>query len=179
MFDQFVDAWLDAVEHWLWIDAGEHDGCDKHAEQQAFAASDFGECLVGFAWLAVEDALIGPQQIQGGENDAECGNNNPPTRGFKRTNKHQEFANEAVEARQTNGRQHDHHEEAGKNWGDRLDAAKLGDLACVSALVDHANHEEQCTSGNTVVDHLHDAARERLRCECEGAEHDEAKVGNG
>ena len=63
MFDEFVDAWLDAVEHWLWIDAGEHDGCYKHAEQQAFAASDFGECLVGFAWLAVEDALISPQQI--------------------------------------------------------------------------------------------------------------------
>ena len=61
---------------------------------------------------------------------------------------------------QANGRQHDHHEEAGKNWGDGLDAAKLGDLACVSALVDHADHEEQGAGRNTVVNHLHDAARE-------------------
>jgi hypothetical protein len=52
-------------------------------------------------------------------------------------------------------------------------------LACVSAFVDHANHEEQCASGDTVVDHLHDAARELLRREGKRAEHDEAKVGNG
>jgi hypothetical protein len=33
MFDQFVDAWFDAIEHWLWINAGEHNGGHEHAEQ--------------------------------------------------------------------------------------------------------------------------------------------------
>ena len=55
---------------------------------------------------------------------------------------------------------------------------QLADLAGVAALVDPADHEEQRTGRDAVVDHLHDGAGDRLGRERERAEHDEAEVGD-
>ena len=48
----------------------------------------------------------------------------------------------------------------------------------MTTFVDHADQKEQRTGRHTVVHHLHDAARDRLRREGERSEHDETKVSN-
>ena len=50
-----------------------------------------------------------------------------------------------------------------KTGADLLDAAELGDLAGVAALVDHADEEEEGAGGQAVVDHLEHAALQALR----------------
>ena len=50
--------------------------------------------------FAVEDPLVGPQQVHRGENDAERGGDDPPPVLEERPEQDQELADEAVEARQ-------------------------------------------------------------------------------
>ena len=74
----------------------------------------------------------------------------------------QELADEAVEAGHADRRQHHQHEHRGEDRRHLLEALQVGDLAGVAALVDHADEEEQGAGRDAVVDHLHDAAGDRL-----------------
>ena len=69
----------------------------------------------------------------------------------------------------------DHEERAAEDRGRLPDAAELGDLPGVTALVEPPDEEEQCRRGDAVVHHLDHAARHALSGEREGAEHDEPR----
>jgi hypothetical protein len=56
------------------------------------------------------------------------------------------------------------------------EAAEVGDLARVAALVDHPDQEEQRAGREAVVDHLEIEPLEALRRQREHAEHHEAEV---
>ena len=43
MRDELVDAWLNAVQHWLWIQTGESDDGDEHEQQNSFTRLQLGK----------------------------------------------------------------------------------------------------------------------------------------
>ena len=131
--------------------------------------------LVG---LAVEGALVGPEEVDGGEDHAGGAHHGPPPPGHEAAEKDEELTDEPVEAGHADGAQHHHGEDAGEPGGHLLEAAEGGDLARVAALVEHADQEEEGPGGDPVVDHLQQAALDALRREGEGAEDDEAEVGH-
>ena len=169
---------LDAVEHGLGVHAEEDDEGEQRCHHEALAPAQVGHRGVGLVGLAVEDPLVGPQQVDGGEDDAGGGHHRPPAAGEERADEDEELADEAVEPGQADRRQHHDGEHAGQDRRHLLQAAELGDLAGVAALVDHADEEEQGAGGQAVVDHLEHAALEALGGEGERAEHDEAQVGH-
>ena len=134
-----------------------------------------GVLLVG---LAVEHPLVGPQQVERGEDHAGGGDHGPPAAGEERTDQDQELAGEAVEAGQTDRAQHHDGEHGGEDRRRLLEALEGGDLPGVAAVVDHPDEEEERAGGDAVVHHLQHAALDALRGEGEGAEHDEAEVGD-
>ena len=179
MFDQRLHTRLDSLEHRLGIDTGEHDDRDEHSEQESLSTGEFLERGVGLVGLTVEDPLVRPEQIQRREDDANGRDDNPPTSRLERADQDEEFTHEAVQPWEANGRQHHDREEASKDRGDSLDALQLCDCTGVSTLVDHPNHQEQCTRRDAVVDVLHHTTGDRLIGESESTEDDESKVGNG
>ena len=64
----------------LRVHAGEHDDRDQHRQHGALAPRELGERLVGFVGLAVEHPLIGPQQVERGEDHAGGRRHRPPPR---------------------------------------------------------------------------------------------------
>ena len=83
--DQRVDARLDAVEQRLRVDADEHDQPDERQQHEALlqrrARANVAVVVVG---LAVEHPLVGPQQVQRGEDHAGRGDDGPPPGGEER-----------------------------------------------------------------------------------------------
>ena len=64
------------------------------------ARSRSGNVRVVLVGLAVEDPLVGPQQVQRGEDHAGGGDHRPPAVGEERADQDEELADEAVEAGQ-------------------------------------------------------------------------------
>ena len=102
MLNQCLDAWLDAIEHRLWIHTREYNRRDKHRKQQAFTQRDFGKRPVVITWLAMKYALVSPEQIERCKNDTNCGNDRPPAGGWELTDEDKELTNKTVEPGQTN-----------------------------------------------------------------------------
>ena len=87
-------------------------------------------------------------------------------------------ADEAVEAGQTDRAQHHDHEDGREDRRRLLEATELGDQTGVATVVDPTDEQEQRAGRDAVVDHLQQAAGQALGVEGEGADHDEAKVGD-
>ena len=73
----------------------------------------------------------------------------------------QKLADETVQARQADARQRQHEREEGQHGQPPGQAAEVGDLPGVVALVEHADHGEQPAGRQAVVDHLQHAALRR------------------
>ncbi len=71
---------------------------------------------------------------------------------------HQEFADETVQQRQPDGRQHCQQEERGIDRHGRCQSAKLFEFVCVLALIEHAGQHEECAGRDAMVQHLVDRA---------------------
>ena len=81
---------------------------------------EVGEVRVGLVGLAVEDPLVGPEQVERGDDHAGGGDHRPPPRWATNVPRRiEELTDEAVEAGQADRRQHDHGEDAGEH-GRRL-----------------------------------------------------------
>ena len=137
-----------------------------------------GERLVLLVGLAVEHPLVGPQQVERGEDHADRGDDRPPAGGEERADQDQELADEPVQAGHADRRQHDDHEAGGEDRRDLLDAVELGDLSGCGAA------RRSCRRGGTA--HRCDTPwliiwitppDDRLGGERERAEHDEARGG--
>ena len=127
--------------------------------------------------LAVEDLLVGPQQVEGGHDDPDGGHHGPPPVGEEGPGQHQELAHEPVQPGQADGGQHGHGEGGRHDRGRRLQPAQLGDLPGLPALVDPADEQEQGGRHQPVVHHQQHAAGEALGGEGEGPQGDEADLG--
>ena len=88
----------------------------------------------------------------------------------------QELADKPVQARQADARQRQHEHEEGQHGQPPGQAAEVGDLPRVVALVDHAHHGEQPAGRQPVVDHLQHAALDAQPVQGEQAQHAEAQV---
>ena len=109
----------------------------------ALLQRELGEAPVLLVGLAVEHPLVGPQQVERGEDHAGGGHDRPPAGGEERADEDEELADEAVEPGHADRRQHHDREHGGEDRRHLLEAVQLGDLAGVAALVDHADEEEQ------------------------------------
>ncbi len=127
--------------------------------------------------LAVEDLLVGPEQVDGGDDHAHDGHHRPPPVGQEGADQHQELTDEPVEPGHPDGGQHGHGEHPGHHRGRRLQAPQRGDLPGLAPLVDPPDQDEQGGDDEAVVDHLEHPAGQPLAVEGEGAEHDEADLG--
>src|SRR5713101_3714819 len=126
--------------------------------------------------FAEENALGGPQQVAGGENDTSGGPGGPVPVGLIGAKKDKEFADEAVEHGQAERRERDKEEEGGELGHGSGETAVLGNLKGVAAVVEHADEEEERAGGDAVGKHLEDGALHGNVLEGEDAEHDEAEV---
>src|SRR5713101_8103114 len=124
--------------------------------------------------FAEEDALVGPQQVAGGENHAGGGPSRPSPMGLIGAEEDEEFADEAIEHGQPQRRERDEEKEGGElgHWGG--EAAVLGNLEGVAAVVEHADEQEERSSGDAVGEHLENGALHGNILEGENAEHDKA-----
>ncbi len=98
--DERGDRGLDPLEHGLGIHAEEHDEADQRQHHGELAEAHVLHGQVVLAGLAVEHPLVGPQQVEGGEDHAAGGDDRPPLGGEVRARQHEELADEAVEAGQ-------------------------------------------------------------------------------
>ena len=112
--------------------------------------------------LAVEHPLVGPQQVDGGQDHPDGAHHRPPAVGDERAEEDEELPHEAVEPGQADRREHDHGEDGREQRRRLLDAAHVGDETGVAALVDHPHQEEEGAGGDAVVDHLQHAALQSL-----------------
>ena len=83
VFDQCVDARFDAIEQRLRVHTGEHDRCDERQQHQAFLDTQFRELRVVLVRLAVEDTLVGPEQVERSEDHAGSCHDGPPPCGLE------------------------------------------------------------------------------------------------
>ena len=72
--------------------------------------------------LAVEDLLVGPQEVDRGDDDAQDGHHRPPPVGHEGADQHQELTHEPVEPGHADGGQHGHGEDAGHHRRRGLEA---------------------------------------------------------
>ena len=176
--DQAVDRGLDAVEHRLGVDAEEDDEPEQRCHHEPLPPGQVRRGGVVLVGLAVEHALVGPQQVEGGQDHPDGRDDRPPPAGEEGADEDEELAGEAVEAREPDRAEHHEREHAGEDRRRPLEALERRDLAGVAPLVDHPDEEEERAGGEAVVHHLHHAALDALGGEGEGAEDDEAEVGD-
>ena len=76
---QPIDGRLDSFDHGLRVDAEEHDQSYQGQQRQAFAELQIGEVGVLLTIRrAMEDPLIGPEQVERGEDHARGRYDRPP-----------------------------------------------------------------------------------------------------
>ncbi len=154
------------------------EGDDGHGDENgALAGGEVGESAVFFDRdIAVENFLVGPEEIAGGENDAGGGPGGPVPVDLVGAEQDQKFADEAVEHGQAERRERDKEEERGEARHGSSEAAELGHFKGVTAIVEHADEQEEAAGGNAVGEHLEDGALHGNLVEGEDAENDEAEV---
>ena len=163
--EQVVDRRLDAVEHRLRVDAEEDDEPISSGSMTARSRQVMsGMVALAPVGHAVEDPLVGPQQVDGGQD----------RRRWRPTTAHQRWVrNVPIRTRNSPTKPLSpgsadrrscitSSEDGGQDRRRLLQAAQLGDLAGVAALVDHPDEEEQGAGGQAVVDHLQHAAGDAL-----------------
>src|SRR5258708_35386806 len=146
-------------------------------EDPFFAGRGVGERAVFlYGDFAEENALVGPEQIAGGENDAGGGPGGPVPVHLEGAEEDEEFADEAIKHGQAERRYRHEEEEGGELGHGRREAAVLGDFKGVAAVVEDADEEEQRAGGNAVGEHLGDSPPHGNVLEGEDDEHHEGEV---
>ena len=128
------------------------------------------------AGFAVEDALVHPQHVAGGEDHADGGPDGPGEVDQSGSLQHQELAHEIVEHGQPDAGQGSDQKGCGKPGRGRGHAAVIGDLERMAALIEQADQGEQGAGGNAVVQHLVNGTVEALLGEGEDSQHHEAEM---
>ncbi len=121
----------------------------------------------------------GSEQIPGGQDDAGGGEPGERRGGVEDANQDGEFADEAVEAGQSDGREHNDEEKAAEDRYLLPKPAEIAHDAGVQTFVEHPDGEKEGAGAEAVIDHLQDGAGNALRGEAEDAEDDEAEMGDG
>ena len=170
---------LDAVEHRLRVDAEEHDEPERAAPspgprarsgracrrspRRARRGRPAGRPTAGRAAARITPAAATTVHQRRVRNEPTRIRNSPA---------------KPLRPGQADRAEHHDGEHAGEDRRRLLQALERGDLAGVAAVVDHPDEEEQGAGGDAVVHHLQHAALDALGGEGEGAEHDEAEVGD-
>ena len=154
----------------------EDQGHQRHDLAEAQILQDL---VLGILAGAKHRALVEPQHVRGAQNDARDRHRGPAPVGLVRALQNRELADEAVQQRQADGRQHDDHEQRGIDGHDVRDPAKFLDLARVAALVDQPDNQEERAGGNAVVDLLNHASLQAVRVQGKDSQRAESQVAHG
>ena len=103
-----------------------------------------------------------PEEIGGGQDDAERGNRRGDLVPEKSADQDQKLPHKTVRARQSQGGEGENHQTGGVAWHRIGQAEIVGDHAAVGAFVNDSHAEEQRAGGDPVVDHLHERALDAL-----------------
>ncbi|ABA50247.1 hypothetical protein BURPS1710b_1447 [Burkholderia pseudomallei 1710b] len=161
----------------LRIEAHQQRERGEHGEHREFAAADVLQLRdVIVRHRAEIHALVHPQRVGGAENQRECRAERDPEIELDGGEDHHELADETRRARQAAIGHREQHRERGELRHHVDDAAVIGDLARVQAVVQHADAQEHRARHETVRDHLNDRAFDAQLVEDEEAERDEAHV---
>ena len=98
---------------------------------------------------------------------------------LERAGENQELADESIQARQSDRRQHRDDEQRGVKRHCLRDTAVIGEKPRVPPLVQNSDEKEERAGRKAVIHHLQDRAFDRRLIEGEDAEHTEAEVGDG
>ena len=116
---------------------------DDRGHDRSLAPAQVGQRRPSVLQGALERALVGPEHVDGAEDHADDRDRGQHPVDREGAEQHEELADEVVEPGQADRRQHRDHVGAREPRRDLHDAAEVGDLARVRALVEHAEHEEQ------------------------------------
>src|SRR5690606_15639079 len=170
---------LDLREQHLRVQAEDESQDGQGHQQPNLPRIEVGEGAVLFLLRdAGEHPLVGPQEVDGGQHDADRGDRGPRRQAGEAADEDQELADEAVEAGQADRGEGHEQEEPGEDRRHLLETAELRDQLRVPTVVDHPDEKEQGTGGDAVVDVLDDRALEAAGGERERAQDDEPEVGH-
>jgi hypothetical protein len=128
--------------------------------------------------LTVEDALHHPEDVAGGEDHPDGGEDDHRGTETPGADQDQELAHEAVEAGHRDRGEADQQEDGGVPGHRRLEPPELGDEPRVPTVVQHAHQEEEGPRRDPVVQHLVDRSHEAGRGKGGDPEHHEPEVGD-
>ena len=156
----------------------EQQGQDR-GQHEHLAEAHVGKQRMLLVDRAVRHPLVGPEQVDGGEDDRDRREGAEPPIHGERPQDHQELADEVVEPRQADRGDDREQEGPGEPRHDDGEAAHLAEVTRVRSLVDHPDQQEQRAGRQSVVDHLQDAARHALVVNAKMPEDDEPQVRDG
>ncbi len=123
-----------------------------------------------------KDALIKPEQIGRGQNHARRGPSRPlPVRG-EGSLQNRELADEAVQQRQSHGREKHDHRYRRVHGHHVRDAAILRDLAGMPPFIQNADDQEERSGRDAVIDLLQYRARQSRRIQRKDSQRAETQV---
>ncbi len=175
--DDFGDGLAEDVEVGLGVDADPDGPGDQGDEEGDFARGHVGDGQIfAVGHLAEHGALVEPQEVRGAQDHTGDGEGGPDGIGLEGALHDGELADEAVEQRQAGRAEHGDGEDDGELGHDVREAAVFFDFACVAALVNDADDEEEHAGGEPVIDLLQDGAGDAVGVHGEDAEGTEAQV---
>ena len=150
---------------------------DERRHHRDLARAQVGDRPVdGLGDRPEHHALIGVEHVERAEDEPGDGDFGGQRFAEIGAEQDQELADEPVEPGQPDRREHHHHEHGGVNRDALPQAPELGNLARVTAQIDHPDQQKQPAGRDAVVEHLVDRAFHSLRVERENSEHHEAQV---
>ena len=175
--DDLVHRRVEPVQERRRVDADPHRQDDQRHERHHLAEIQVLQVLVlRILDLPEHRPLVEPQHVGRAQHDAAGGDGRPHLADGEDALEDQELADEPVEGRQADRRQHHHAEDRRVDRHHLRQPAVLRDLPGVPPLVDDADDQEERAGRDAVVDLLDDAALDAHRVEGEHAQHDERHV---
>ena len=124
--------------------ADPHHEHDQRHHRRDLVPRDLGHgSILFFRDRAEENALHEPQEIDRSEDHSRRRDNRCGRMGLERSGQDQEFADEAIQSRQADRREHGDHEERRIKRHRGRQAAVVRQHASVPALVDHSDQQEE------------------------------------
>ena len=124
-----------------------------------------------------------PEQIDRGQNDAQCGEGGGDLAPQKRSSQDEKLPHKAVCSGQSQRGEGENHQAGGEAGHGACQANVIYDQPAVGAFVNHSHAEKECSCRDAMVDHLHDCAFDALRVQdknsqCHKSHVTDARIGD-
>ena len=152
--EEVHDRRVDPVERELRVHPEDDHDAEQRRQRRPLAPVEVGDADAAGGHVALEDLLVRPEKVDGGDHDAKGGDAQDPTSPAPvEPDEHEELAHEAIEARQSDRGEHGHREGGREHGGRALDAADTGHERRAGALREEADEQEEGGGHDPVVEH--------------------------